>query len=52
METESSLPQDNVAILENNDQVLCIFSQEGSKEHPPHPQEDQPELKERIQLEK
>lgn len=44
MEEKINSPQDNAAILENNDPVLCIFSQEGVKEHPPHLPEDQPRI--------
>lgn len=41
---KSILHQDNVAISVNNDQVQCIFFQEGLEEHPPHHPKDQPEL--------
>lgn len=39
---EDFLPQDNAAIPENNDQVLCISFQEDSGEHQPHHPTDQP----------
>jgi hypothetical protein len=42
---KKNLPQDNAAILANNDRVQCIFSQEGLKEHRPHHPKDQPGAK-------
>lgn len=38
------LLQDNASILVNNDQVQCIYSQEGLKGYQPHHPRDQPEI--------